>query len=80
MLYTHSIENQPYNTMMVFKMRDSVPSRDIPAFVMYCVYGASRSYLFQGRSYRSGWSGYGLTTFCANYDKLCTYSYLLFSP
>ena len=32
--------------MMVFKMRDSVPSRDIPAFVMYCVYGASRSYLF----------------------------------
>ena len=26
MLYTHSIGNQPYNTMVVFKMRDSVPS------------------------------------------------------
>ena len=26
MLYTHSIENQPWNTMVVFKMRDSVPS------------------------------------------------------
>ena len=25
-LYTHSIGNQPYNTMVVFKMRDSVPS------------------------------------------------------
>ena len=24
MLYTHSIGNQPYNTMEVFKMRDSV--------------------------------------------------------
>ena len=26
MLYTHSIGNQPWNTMVVFKMRDSVPS------------------------------------------------------
>ena len=26
MLYTHSIGNQPQNTMVVFKMRDSVPS------------------------------------------------------
>ena len=26
MLYTHSIGYQPYNTMVVFKMRDSVPS------------------------------------------------------
>ena len=26
MLYTHSIANQPYNLMVVFKMRDSVPS------------------------------------------------------
>ena len=26
-------------------MRDSVPTRDIPAFVMYCVNGASRSSL-----------------------------------
>ena len=26
MLYTHSIGNQPYNTMVVFKMSDSVPS------------------------------------------------------
>ena len=25
-LYTHSIGNQPLNTMVVFKMRDSVPS------------------------------------------------------
>ena len=25
-LYTYSIGNQPWNTMMVFKMRDSVPS------------------------------------------------------
>ena len=25
-LYTHSIGNQPQNTMVVFKMRDSVPS------------------------------------------------------
>ena len=45
MLYTHSIGNQPYNTMVVFKMCDSVPSRVIPAFVMYCVNGASRSSL-----------------------------------
>ena len=26
MLYTHSIGNQPQNTMVAFKMRDSVPS------------------------------------------------------
>ena len=26
MLYTHSIGNPPQNTMVVFKMRDSVPS------------------------------------------------------
>ena len=26
MLYTHSIGNQPYNTMVVFKIHDSVPS------------------------------------------------------
>ena len=26
MLYTHSIGNQLYNTLLVFKMRDSVPS------------------------------------------------------
>ena len=26
MLYTHSIGNQPQNTMVVFKMHDSVPS------------------------------------------------------
>ena len=26
MLYTHLIGNQPYNTMVVFKMCDSVPS------------------------------------------------------
>ena len=26
MLYTHSIENQPLNTMVGFKMRDSVPT------------------------------------------------------
>ena len=26
MLYTHSIGNQPLNTMVVFKMRGSVPS------------------------------------------------------
>ena len=26
MLYTHSIRNQPKNTMVVFKMGDSVPS------------------------------------------------------
>ena len=26
MLYTYSIGNQPWNTMVVFKMRDSVPS------------------------------------------------------
>ena len=33
LLYTHSIENQPRNTMVVFKMCDSVPiARDIPAF------------------------------------------------
>ena len=27
MLYTHSIGNQPYNPMVVFKMRDSIPSQ-----------------------------------------------------
>ena len=26
MLYTHSVGNQPWNTMVVFKMCDSVPS------------------------------------------------------
>ena len=26
MLYTYSIGNQPWNTMVIFKMRDSVPS------------------------------------------------------
>ena len=26
MLYTRSIGNQPWNTMVMFKMRDSVPS------------------------------------------------------
>ena len=26
MLYTHSIRNPPQNTMVVFKMRDSIPS------------------------------------------------------
>ena len=26
MLYTHPIGNQPYNTMVVFKMRESVPT------------------------------------------------------
>ena len=30
MLYTHSIGNQPQNTMVVFKMRDSVPSARYP--------------------------------------------------
>ena len=40
-----SIGNQPQNRMEVFKMRDSVPSARYSAFVMYCVYGASRSSL-----------------------------------
>ena len=31
---------------VVFKMRDSVPSRDIPQFVMYCVNGKPCSSLF----------------------------------
>ena len=30
MLYTHSIGNQPQNTMVVFKMSDSVPSARYP--------------------------------------------------
>ena len=39
-LYIHSIGNQ------LFKMRDSVPIvSDIPAFVMYCIYGESHSFL-----------------------------------
>ena len=46
LLYTHSIGNQLYNTMVVFKRRVSIYlARDIPAFVMYCVYGESRSSL-----------------------------------
>ena len=45
MLYTHSIGNQPQNTMLVFKMRDSVPSARYSPFVMYCVYGESGSSL-----------------------------------
>ena len=46
MLYTHSIRNQLCNTTAVFKMRDSVYlMRDIPVFVMYCVYGESGSSL-----------------------------------
>ena len=47
--YTDSIGNQPYNTMVVFKMRDSIPNT---AFVMYCVYGESRSSLYTYRVYR----------------------------
>ena len=31
--------------MVVFKIRDSVPSTDIPVFVMYCVNGESGSSL-----------------------------------
>ena len=45
MLYIHSIGNQLLNTMMVFKMHDSVPSTSIPPFVMYCVNGESGSSL-----------------------------------
>ena len=37
MLYTHSIGNQLYNTMVVFKMCDRYLAQDIPAFVMYCI-------------------------------------------
>ena len=46
MLYTHWIGNQQQNKMVVvFKMRDSYLVGVIPAFVMYCVNGASRSSL-----------------------------------
>ena len=46
MLYTHSIGNQPWNTMVVFKMHDSVPSmRYSSVCKMYWVYGESRSFL-----------------------------------
>ena len=41
MLYTHSIGDQLQNTMVVFKMHDSVPSARYSPFVMYCVYGES---------------------------------------
>ena len=40
-LYTHSA----VKTMVVFKMRDMYLARVIPAFVMYCVNGASGSSL-----------------------------------
>ena len=36
-----------HNRMVVFKKRDSVPRRDIPAFVMYCVNGESASLLIE---------------------------------
>ena len=42
MLYTYYIGNQPYNTMVLSIVH---LARDIPAFVMYCVYGESRSSL-----------------------------------
>ena len=42
MLYTHSIRNQPCNTMVVFKMRDSVPSA---RYSSVCVNGESGSSL-----------------------------------
>ena len=46
MLYTHSIVNPQLNTMVVFKMRDSIPSARYSPFVMYCVNGKPRSSLF----------------------------------
>ena len=46
MLYTHSIGNPPENTMVVFKMRDSVPSARYSPFVMQYVNGKPRSSLF----------------------------------
>ena len=45
-IYTHSIGNQRWNTMVVFKMRNVFLARDIPQFVMYCVNGKPRSSLF----------------------------------
>ena len=43
MLYTHSIGYQLYNTMVVFKMRDIVPSRRYSCVCnqMYCIAGES---------------------------------------
>ena len=45
MLYTHSTGNQLWNTMVVFKMRDSVSSARYSPFLMYCVNGKPRSSL-----------------------------------
>ena len=45
MLYTHSIGNQPYNMMAVFKTRDSVPSVRYSPICNVCVYGESGSSL-----------------------------------
>ena len=45
MLYTHLIGNQLYKTMVVFKCVIVYLARDIPPFVMYCVYGESGSSL-----------------------------------
>ena len=46
MLYTHAIGNQPLNTMVLFKMRESVPTaRYSPVCNMYCVNGKPRSSL-----------------------------------
>ena len=42
MLYTYY---QPQNTMVMFKMRDSVPSARYSSVVMYCVNGESGSSL-----------------------------------
>ena len=45
MLYTHSIGNQPLNTMEMFKMRDSVPSASYSSVCNVLRHGASRSSL-----------------------------------
>ena len=45
MLYIHSIGNQPYNMIVVFKMRGVVPSVRYSIVCNVCVYGASRSSL-----------------------------------
>ena len=46
MLYTLFRLEISHRTRWCCKMRDSVPiARDIPAFIMYCVNGASRSSL-----------------------------------
>ena len=80
MLYTHSIGNQPLNTMVVFKCVIVYLVRDIPPFVMYCVNGKLRSSLliestdsiFHFKKSRSCKYNYLIISIIKNFERAST--------